>query len=134
MQLHINEFDSIGGQITAAYSTMEGVPAEWQAVAASGNAVLLTTPNGVAVVSAPRHSGRVAEAIGADAGLLPEAWLGWAFGRQSEADVWAARAAGAARTLIGAGHPYNGSLDDYLRVALDPIPQRMWHTLLAPLV
>lgn len=73
--LHVNEFNSQG--VSAAYTTAD-VPLVWVALGIDGNAILFSTPTGVAVVSCPRSEGLIKEAVMVfDA--LPQVELGWAF-------------------------------------------------------
>jgi hypothetical protein len=65
---HVNEFNSDRSEVTAAY-TAEDFPVG-QLVGCSGNAVLIKTTEGWAVVSRPRSEGPI----------LPTTNLDWAWG------------------------------------------------------
>ena len=72
--LSVNEFDAVGGNVTAAYAWPESPLPQGRIVGQSGNALLMELDEGgVAVISAPR--GQV------DFGgyYFPETDLSWAF-------------------------------------------------------
>lgn len=74
--LHITEFDKIEGEILASY-TQSHAP-EGRVIGKQGNALLIETDNGVAVVSCPRIQGNIVDLAGIN--YTPkEIDLSWAF-------------------------------------------------------